>query len=524
MNEDREVNVGKRLSLIISCGLVAVLLAVGAWRYRVLTAQTKLIVSKETTSILGPVFPDGTVDYEAALNQLLSAGISPKENAAVLLDQAFTPDFESIESRNRFYVYLGAPEPRRTDCLISESEFATRKWGGWSGNNERHKRFLEQVMTCQTKAWARIESADVAEWIDSNSAPLKLIEEASRKSQFYTPIVADTVLRDARLSIQNGLRSAFELLRARIMLRIFEGKLEESALDLLTCYHLARLAGKQSFLSAHYFGFARETQCFSSTQELLAAKLPKQLARAMLEKLAVFDELANVAETLNQSERLVLLDILQREWQTGENLTFPRDFPTDLSKHDINIILRRANVHIDQHVLALRNPHLKDRKKAIEAVTAEFNDRIRKWATPVQFFTSMMLESRKLISEKVTDLYLRSEHRAPWAQPEKDRTITRFELVKIGFALAAFRADHDEYPAALQSLIPDYVKAIPLDPYSDQPLHYQRFPDEKSVEQGFLLYSIGEDGRDDGGIVPADGRAPDLVLRVVHTPRPPMIP
>jgi hypothetical protein len=71
---------------------------------------------------------------------------------------------------------------------------------------------------------------------------------------------------------------------------------------------------------------------------------------------------------------------------------------------------------------------------------------------------------------------------------------------------------------------PDYIKTIPLDPNTEHWFCCRQFLDEKSVEQGFLLNSISEDGRDDGGVVPTDALAPDLVLRVIHKPGLPMMP
>src|ERR1700689_1687238 len=41
-------------------------------------------ISPETTAILGPVRPDGTVDYVAALNDRFSQGVTPDNNGFVL--------------------------------------------------------------------------------------------------------------------------------------------------------------------------------------------------------------------------------------------------------------------------------------------------------------------------------------------------------------------------------------------------------------------------------------------------------
>lgn len=74
----------------------------------------------------------------------------------------------------------------------------------------------------------------------------------------------------------------------------------------------------------------------------------------------------------------------------------------------------------------------------------------------------------------------------------------RFDLTKLAFALAAYRADHGAYPGKLADLIPKYIANIPKDRFNDGDLHY-------SLQGGgYLLYSVGPNGRDDGGRNTAD--------------------
>jgi hypothetical protein len=46
---------------------------------------------------------------------------------------------------------------------------------------------------------------------------------------------------------------------------------------------------------------------------------------------------------------------------------------------------------------------------------------------------------------------------------------------------------------SLSSLVPEYLDAMLFDPFTDQPLIY------RIERDGFVLYSAGNDGRDDGG-------------------------
>ena len=67
-------------------------------------------------------------------------------------------------------------------------------------------------------------------------------------------------------------------------------------------------------------------------------------------------------------------------------------------------------------------------------------------------------------------------------------------LLLTTLALRAYKLDHGIYPTALSALAPTYFKAVPADPFAlSGPLRYKR------STSGYLLYSIGPDGKDDGG-------------------------
>ncbi len=66
-------------------------------------------------------------------------------------------------------------------------------------------------------------------------------------------------------------------------------------------------------------------------------------------------------------------------------------------------------------------------------------------------------------------------------------------LTQLAFALAAFRGDNAAFPTKLVNLAPKYITSIPKDLFSDGELNYRADGD------GYLLYSVGVNGRDDGG-------------------------
>lgn len=72
---------------------------------------------------------------------------------------------------------------------------------------------------------------------------------------------------------------------------------------------------------------------------------------------------------------------------------------------------------------------------------------------------------------------------------EADRTLFTVEI-----AVRRYLASHGRLPETLESLVPEFLKALPVDPMDGKPIRYRR------EENGdFVLWSVGEDGVDDGG-------------------------
>jgi hypothetical protein len=68
------------------------------------------------------------------------------------------------------------------------------------------------------------------------------------------------------------------------------------------------------------------------------------------------------------------------------------------------------------------------------------------------------------------------------------------QLIVTTIALKRYQLKHGNYPADLHSLVPEFVSTVPLDPVDGQPLRYR-----PNADGTFLLYSVGENGKDDGG-------------------------
>ena len=85
--------------------------------------------------------------------------------------------------------------------------------------------------------------------------------------------------------------------------------------------------------------------------------------------------------------------------------------------------------------------------------------------------------------------------------PALNRFLTKDNLAvanhaeaQTAIALTHYRLAHGAYPAKLEALVPEYLDDVPVDPFYGKPLRFVVKPDK------CLIYSIGPDGKDDGGM------------------------
>jgi hypothetical protein len=61
----------------------------------------------------------------------------------------------------------------------------------------------------------------------------------------------------------------------------------------------------------------------------------------------------------------------------------------------------------------------------------------------------------------------------------------RRSLIDIALAATAYKADKGEFPTSLEVLVPDYIEALPNDPFDEKPMKFN------AIDGGLDIYSIG---------------------------------
>lgn len=82
---------------------------------------------------------------------------------------------------------------------------------------------------------------------------------------------------------------------------------------------------------------------------------------------------------------------------------------------------------------------------------------------------------------------------APAFADARRRCDSLCSLIMTEAAVRRYAIENGSPPESLADLVPEYLPAVTVDPYGDAPLRYRR------IEDGYLLYSVGANGVDDGG-------------------------
>ncbi len=263
-----------------------------------------LTISKKTTYLVGPLDRDGYVDYFAALNQLDSQGVTPENDAGILLVRAIGLSEFTPQERTRFYQLLGIePLPAQGPYVTDFRDFVQKKL-----RLRSTKKADADFNRSMHEPWSRRDLPLVAEWLNANEKPLDLVVAATRRTGCYLPLV-QTGSFGVRYPCVQGSRHAARLLVARAMLDIGEGKIAEAEQDLLACHRLGRLYGRiRAAIPALLAIAIDQVACQGDVQLMQRGGLSAARALTYQQQLRQLAPLPSMADVIGTAERYLILD------------------------------------------------------------------------------------------------------------------------------------------------------------------------------------------------------------------------
>ena len=457
-------------------------------------ARPAIVVSKETTYVTGPLRPDGSVDFAAALNELAGKGVTKENNAAVPLLQ----------------IVGLSPMYRETEQGRETTKEIIRQFGIQPGKLDLYPLAKEEEFTLR-RPWKADEAEALATWLANNQAALDTCVQAFQRSRYFVPTVqSQSFWEPSSGTMVSSARALAKLLIARGFLHAEAGEYKEAWRDIQAARQFGTLFEQEPLILGVLGSVAILNLADTAMQRLALHGADKTLLSAMLDDVSrrpapnldwalhterVYLVYAN-CEILkafhdNTSEAAKMLELPDgQKWTSGEEkrlLAILRDV-------DHNEAMTAFNRHLDANdaIVKIKDFH---RRQAAARKYNEQQEQVRatlkkqrlpkadasaqvktQWFVDVMTFTSGLLLPAQV---KLHDMIDRSE---------QSRRITM-----VALALEMHKREHGVYPKTLDALAPAYLKAVPTDLFSGKALVY------KPHDGTYDLYSVGPDGKDDGG-------------------------
>ena len=148
----------------------------------------KFPIGKDTTIVAGPIDKDGYINFAAALNERIGKGITPEKNANVLIWKALGPTPEGGSGMPaEYFKLLGIQEPPKDgNYHIPLRTFLRERV---KLDSSEFPKIEEDLWHARQKPWGETNHPEIAYWLKANEAPLDLAIQATRRPEYFNPLV-----------------------------------------------------------------------------------------------------------------------------------------------------------------------------------------------------------------------------------------------------------------------------------------------------------------------------------------------
>jgi len=435
--------------------LVAAVLASGAWGALVFAAGEERTFPKGGAASM-PTEPKGEeVDwaarFEAKLAELRARG-EPVTFEEVMAGRVKLPD-----SENSALIFLRAFEARdRTaDGLCLFIGFV----GEFPADAGLHhpQVVLEAMRDC----------------LQANAKALSLIHEGARLPHGVYPLNVSANPYETLMEHLAPLRQAARLCIVEVALSAHRGDGAAAAESLFAIRRLSSSIGGCPFLIEGLVRIAADRILGDTLEKTLAlCEMPPEKLQMLSREIAVEEAEASLLEAMRieRADGHWIFTRTREEIMTmlpSEAQRFP---PRALERDQMARDALSYHGHIDE---AVRIAALPDREQLGEA--ARLGRQIAQ-TPPELVLTSLLTPAlERALTEGV-------------------KARTRLRVARAGLAVEQWRMKNGRWPQRLEDLVPEFLNAVPQDPYSDGTIGYSQ------TEHGaVILYSVGPDGKYSGG-------------------------
>lgn len=506
-------------------------------------------VAKETTYLTEPLADDGLPDYVAALIDEGREGVTPENNGALpflevvwqtpgtsdaiaqnaeeaewLLETLGVEDLSDgsvrlkplyAESRKlQALRFLRAKLEPMTDAersavatafedyyydfdvrkVVAEDEEEALSLGAADG--------LIDYCTPVGRPWTRDDLPWLADWREANTPAFERLYEAGRRPRWWLPSPSlsssgrGDVIAMLLTHIQE-LRNVARMLQNDALWHLGNARYTEAANSIETMLRLAQHTRTEFSLIGQLVACAIEGIAHTQCQRIASdPNAPAEALRSLLATLESIESRSHVARSMTTGERMWALDMVTSVAATGDlaSLDLDNTGPGFILRNvsiDWNVVLETMNRRYDQLGAAMAQPTWQTRSDALTIFEQELDARISEIlpSSPMDVLSviTSQRERGRIAAGIIESLMLPAVSACATADA---RVTANRQLTEVMLRIAIHRSETGAYP---DNLSPEVSATPPTDTFQGEPLVYEK------TEDGFLLYSLGANGIDDGG-------------------------
>ncbi len=310
----------------------------------------------------------------------------------------------------------------------------------------------------------------------SGAATLPLLRQGAALAECRFPLEYNIPARDIHLPHISNLRKASRLLLLSSRVNLADRKGKEAAQDALDALKLSEALRAEPFLISALVDNANREEALRHLEAVLDApeEVPPDLLKEVMAALGDTGDRSR-AVWIMKGERCFGLSTVNLLIDDGVGKQSDSGFLYELNA----FLLRPVFIPSMAKYLEIMERHIRLAGRLPFEMREErrvLNDDIEPLVKSLRYpLLALLLPHLGKVTERM------------------DCIAAQSGCAKLAAALRLHRLKNGSYPAALDAIVPEFLPALPIDPFSGKPFLY------RAEGGGFIVYSVGPDGKDDGG-------------------------
>jgi hypothetical protein len=326
------------------------------------------------------------------------------------------------------------------------------------------------------------------EWTASHQAHLAAVREALRRPRCRFPLALEQNFAAPTPHLPE-IKSEVINFQIEALLAMERGEIDQAIGALTNSVRLAQLLADEPTLLSQLVRISCLNLGLGNGERLLCrqALSPAQLeqVRALFESMQTGDALKRaficeraLAMNVFDAPLQAFADPVPGVWETKRDSEYEaKSFRSGMGlMRNLGLLGRDQRLLLETYETAIRLAG-DDSPKAVQETEEAFSSAVEQArGFPQRVFSGLLLSGLERVRSRFAALEARRRAGLAAVAIERSRL-----------------AHQGAVPGKLEALVPQFLSAMPIDPFDGQPLRYRPLP------RGYLVYSVGADRQDDGG-------------------------